>query len=858
MNRWHLSNVLSLISIAWMLITAPSSTPEPSSNPLSSRESPIGWFVRPEDVDSLRTAPEFPASFRSEEIDSRNFNELISPSSNLENELWQPGFEGSFVNEQVAALTTYNGDLIAGGYFTSAGGLPATAHIARWDGNKWNAMTGATFNGTIYALSAYQGSLYAGGFFLWGGGAPSDAIARWDGITWHGVDIGVGGIVRSLLPFGNKLILGGYFTEIGQNLPASRIASWDGSSWGTLGPGLDNIVYALAEYQDNLVAGGVFTHSGDGVPMSRVASWNGTTWSDVGGGTNGTVNALTTFRGSLIVGGSFTSAGGVPGTSYIARWDGAVWHPLRTGVNYDVYSLLARGDSLFVGGRFTSASGVSCYAIALWDGLSWKPVSGGMISEYCCVPGEVDAMALYGDRLVAGGWFTLAGGNEAYCLASWDRTSWDGSLSCSGSGLSGGAEAMVVYNGSLIVGGWFLWAGGLRVNGIARWDGTTWIPMGTGTNGTVTALTVYGKDLIAGGYFTTMDGLNAPGIARWDGHRWHRMASGTNSTVQALATYNSDLYAGGRFTQAGGLPVNYIARWDGAIWWDVGGGVGNGSPTEIRALAVYDSLLVVTGVFQSAGPLSNVGSVAGWNGTTWVRLGSGLRAVDPWGVPYDPIGKAAEVFQDELVIGGDFTEAGGVKVPNIAQWNGSTWDSLGNPLSRVHALKVFEGDLFAGGWVRVPEHVGRWDGLSWTSMGAGVGPSWVECLATYNGSLYVGGNIQTAGALSSLHIARWTPNKTAVGDEVSPETFLGVRSNPFRGSARLFYELRHPGIVNLTIYDVQGRQIKSLFEGFRPPGQHELIWTGRDDHERSVPSGTYFLELRSEGHATVRKLVLSR
>ena len=40
------------------------------------------------------------------------------------------------MNHWVSSLTVYDGELVAGGFFTTAGGAPAN-HIARWDGSAW-------------------------------------------------------------------------------------------------------------------------------------------------------------------------------------------------------------------------------------------------------------------------------------------------------------------------------------------------------------------------------------------------------------------------------------------------------------------------------------------------------------------------------------------------------------------------------------------------------------------------------------------------------------------------------------------------------------------------------------------------
>jgi hypothetical protein len=74
-------------------------------------------------------------------------------------------------------LIVYNGELIAGGDFTTAGGVAAN-NIARWNGNAWQPLGSGT-NGGVNALIGYNGELIAGGWFTTAGGVDSAYWARW-------------------------------------------------------------------------------------------------------------------------------------------------------------------------------------------------------------------------------------------------------------------------------------------------------------------------------------------------------------------------------------------------------------------------------------------------------------------------------------------------------------------------------------------------------------------------------------------------------------------------------------------------------------------------------------------------------
>src|SRR5262249_54930369 len=82
----------------------------------------------------------------------------------------------------VRATTTGNRDLIAGGSFTTAGGVSAN-YIARWNGTSWSPL-GTGMDNEVYALTVYNGKLIAGGYFTHANGILVDRVAQWDGSSW--------------------------------------------------------------------------------------------------------------------------------------------------------------------------------------------------------------------------------------------------------------------------------------------------------------------------------------------------------------------------------------------------------------------------------------------------------------------------------------------------------------------------------------------------------------------------------------------------------------------------------------------------------------------------------------------------
>jgi WD40 repeat protein len=432
-------------------------------------------------------------------------------------------------------------------------------------------------------------------------------------------------------------------------------------------------------------------------------------------------------------------------------------------------SALAFGPdgSLFAGGNFMRVDGRVTGPIARWDGAQWQPV-GSWTQDYSA---EVSALVIGPDgSLYAGGLFATAGGVAANGIARWDGAGWHpldrGFSCCHVSALAFGLD------GSLYAGGHLQTAGGVAVNGVARWDGAQWHPVGGGVNHSVGALTI-GPDgsLYAGGYFTTAGGIAANNIARWDGAQWHSLVSGLtgggNPKVLDLAfTPDGWLYAGGYFTAAGGATANYIARWNGSQWYPLGSGIEGDSGTGVSVLTLGpDGSLYVGGRFDRVGGIA-ANNVAHWDGLEWrnVVSGNGMN-------PISHVRALTFGTDSSLYAGGDFTAAGEVLANRIAHWNGSQWHPLGSGIgggdySSVHAIAVGpDRSIYAGGnFTTAGEittyNIARWDGAtsSWHPLGSGIGEYDDDVSALTcgpDGSLYAGGDFETAGDIAANDIARW-------------------------------------------------------------------------------------------------------
>jgi len=80
--------------------------------------------------------------------------------------------------------------------------------------------------------------------------------------------------------------------------------------------------------------------------------------------------------------------------------------------------------------------------------------------------------------------------------------------------------------------------------------------------------------------------------------------------------------------------------------------------------------------------------------------------------------------------------------------------------------------------------------------------------------------------------------------------------NPFNLSTNISFYLTYPERIQLTIYSVSGRKVKTLFSGWQSPGVHQLRWDGQDEKGSQVSSGIYFYHLKGLQTEVVRMMNL--
>jgi hypothetical protein len=362
-------------------------------------------------------------------------------------------------------------------------------------------------------------------------------------------------------------------------------------------------------------------------------------------------------------------------------------------------------------------------------------------------------------------------------------------------GLDDSARAITTDGKNIYVVGRFTVAGDVVVNGVAMWNGSAWQSLGKEIFNTYSALAVDGRgNLYVAGKFSQKYVNPDTTIARWNGQVWETVGKMANGIINALAIDSAgDVYAGGQFSSVDGVEASGIAMWDGVRWHSLTGGVSGVISNGIVNAITIDrfGFVYVGGWFSSAGGKS-FNNIARWDGKEWSALGEGIAARDSSTGVY----ALAADYRGNLYAGGTFTMAGGVTALNVARWNGESWSALGAGVTvGVPGFQVVQSILVDGGMVyiagafksvgNIPVNgIARWNGAAWENINDGKwgdlylpnGESFVylrSLAMDRDGRLYAAGNFRMAGGRSANDVAVWDGSDwSGLGTDASVETAI--------------------------------------------------------------------------------------
>jgi hypothetical protein len=80
--------------------------------------------------------------------------------------------------------------------------------------------------------------------------------------------------------------------------------------------------------------------------------------------------------------------------------------------------------------------------------------------------------------------------------------------------------------------------------------------------------------------------------------------------------------------------------------------------------------------------------------------------------------------------------------------------------------------------------------------------------------------------------------------------------NPFNQTTRIEFSVSKSSFVNLTIYDILGRRVRTLVSEHLSPGYKSVSWDGRNNEGKEVASGIYFYQVRMGNMEQQKKMLV--
>ncbi len=102
------------------------------------------------------------------------------------------------------------------------------------------------------------------------------------------------------------------------------------------------------------------------------------------------------------------------------------------------------------------------------------------------------------------------------------------------------------------------------------------------------------------------------------------------------------------------------------------------------------------------------------------------------------------------------------------------------------------------------------------------------------------------------------PNSGNDGSELDASSAIirGNYPNPFNPTTQIEYSLDQTTSITFSIFDIEGRLVKTLYQGLQERGDHSVIWNGNDRQGNAVASGIYFSRLSHSKGVDTHKILL--
>jgi len=539
------------------------------------------------------------------------------------------------------------------------------------------------------------------------------------------------------------------------------------------------------------------------------------------------------------------------GTNYLVAWEEYDGGPSR-----DIY-----GARVSAGGSVLDPSGIAIstaaddqgYPQIVFDGTNylvvWQDNRGGSYD-------------IYGTRVSAGGnvldpdgiAISTAANDQLFPEIAFDGTNclivWED--------LRSGFPD--IYGARVNSGGSVLDTGGIAISTVAsyQWfpaiasDGTDYLVAWDDNRGG-SSWDIYGTRVSAGGSVLDPDGIAISTAANIQGDLaiafdetnylvvWVDLRSGSSYDI-----YGARVNASGSVLDTAGIAISIAAgdqelpaiAFDGTnhlvVWQDGRSGSYDIYGTRVSA---GGNVLDPDGIAISTAEGYQQSPAISFNGTNYLVVWQDNRSGSSWDIYCARVSVVGTVLDPGGITGLTF----GLVSATVRQWYVLlSWQMAVEAVTS--SFRIERSESLEGEFLTLDLPISMSSGLCFSCTDSSVQPGktyWYKIVL-------VGLSSEEAYGPIEVHV------------EVVPTAYRSYQSypNPFNPLCTIRYEIPKAGRVSLQVYDIVGKTVRVLVDGWREPGVYSEIWNGRSDDGTSLPSGIYFYRLEAGAFVATRKMVL--
>lgn len=202
------------------------------------------------------------------------------------------------------------------------------------------------------------------------------------------------------------------------------------------------------------------------------------------------------------------------------------------------------------------------------------------------------------------------------------------------------------------------------------------------------------------------------------------------------------------------------------------------------------------------------------------------------------------------------------------RYNAGWGDICFEKLNSADSIGIKVEYLNAGNWFPIPDSVlpGNSD-YFYTSSKGDTFPITSVDTSEYDTLRLVGqfyapftGKASSNPALISWELGNVSTYAGVEDDMVSRSRFnlFGISPNPVHLNGVISYVIPEKSEIELSVFDISGRKVSTLFNGVQNSGVHRLKWNGKDNDGKRLASGVYFIRLKMSDRVDTEKALIVR